>query len=577
MLNGAVWAPLVFMYLLRVARGVRPLASAVLAGTCLGVAWLSGHHQIPIFLTLAAAGIWIFLFLRHGAPDWKIAFLAAVSFVFEFGAGALQILPAREFGKLALRWVSAPEPVGWDDKVPYSVHATFSLHPVHLFGILMPGLGESVNPFIGVAAFALAGLGVALAWKSSEVKMCAALAAASVAYAVGENSVFQGFIYAVFPLVEKARTPAHAIAIFGAAAAVLAAFGVDFLFLDDDSPWKRRVQNTAAGFSIALGLTLMAILYAKRMEFDFDNRPMIAVLSGLALAALIYGWRSANLTRAQAMTMIALLVIFELGNEAGYQLVSSVANPGSMNFINQTVSNADIAAFLHSKPGPFRVETDLKDLGGNWGDYHDVDFTRAYEGVTINAFNTPTDGWNGQLLAGVRYFISKAPMNPSQREVFQGSSGLKVFENPEAFPRAWTVHRTVRYDVMPAAQAFMAEHHDELRTAAVVAGDPPQVSECDASSESARIVRYNPERVDIDAVTACQGLLILSDTYYPGWKATIDGNPAEIREVDISFRAVVVPRGFHRVTYLYRPQSVMWGGLLTFLSIAGALLLSRFR
>jgi len=58
MLNGAIWAPLVFLYLLRAVRGDRPLASACLSGAFLGVSWLSGHHQIPIFITLTAGAVW---------------------------------------------------------------------------------------------------------------------------------------------------------------------------------------------------------------------------------------------------------------------------------------------------------------------------------------------------------------------------------------------------------------------------------------------------------------------------------------------------------------------------------------
>src|SRR5208337_1817074 len=47
MVNGAVWAPLVFLFLLRIIRGYRRLASAALCGVCWGMSWLSGHHQVP--------------------------------------------------------------------------------------------------------------------------------------------------------------------------------------------------------------------------------------------------------------------------------------------------------------------------------------------------------------------------------------------------------------------------------------------------------------------------------------------------------------------------------------------------
>ena len=57
MINGLVWAPLVFLYMLRALRGERPVASAAASGAFLGVSWLSGHHQIPIFISLTVASM----------------------------------------------------------------------------------------------------------------------------------------------------------------------------------------------------------------------------------------------------------------------------------------------------------------------------------------------------------------------------------------------------------------------------------------------------------------------------------------------------------------------------------------
>ena len=62
----------------------------------------------------------------------RLAGLAVIACTFMFLTGALLLLPAREYGRLAKRWVSAPEPVTWNQAVPYSVHAAFSLSPVNL-------------------------------------------------------------------------------------------------------------------------------------------------------------------------------------------------------------------------------------------------------------------------------------------------------------------------------------------------------------------------------------------------------------------------------------------------------------
>ena len=60
MINGAVWAPLVLLFFLRAMRGERPVSSIAWSGAFLGVSFLSGHHQIPIFIGLTMAGVWIY-------------------------------------------------------------------------------------------------------------------------------------------------------------------------------------------------------------------------------------------------------------------------------------------------------------------------------------------------------------------------------------------------------------------------------------------------------------------------------------------------------------------------------------
>ena len=68
-------------------------------------------------------------------------------------------------------------------------------------------------------------------------------------------------------------------------------------------------------------------------------------------------------------------------------------------------------------------------------------------------------------------------------------------------------------------------------------------------------------------------MVVLSDTYFPGWRARVDGKAADIYEVNAAMRGVLVPAGLHTVTMRYRPASVIWGGLLTLVGILGAVVL----
>ncbi len=231
MLNGAVWAPLVFLFLFRAARGVRPLASAAFSGLFLGVSWLSGHHQVPIFLTLAAGGVWLYFLFEHGRIQWNRLAPLAVFLAFFLAAGALQMWPSYSYGRTAVRWVgSTHDPVGWNEPVPYNVHQQYSLNPVYLLGIVLPGFQDIASPYVGVVALSLAALALACWWKSKELRILFAVGVAGLFLALGKNDVFHGVLYSILPMFDKARTPATALYLFHFAIAVLIAFGLDALF-----------------------------------------------------------------------------------------------------------------------------------------------------------------------------------------------------------------------------------------------------------------------------------------------------------------------------------------------------------
>jgi hypothetical protein len=579
MMNGAVWTPLVFLFLLRAVRGVHPWASASLSGACIGMAWLSGHHQVPIFVTLAAAGAWLYYILISGRPDWRMARLAALAMVFGPLVGALQILPAQEYGRLAFRWAGARDHLAWDDVIPYYVHTQHAVVPLHLVGVLIPGYGENTGMFFGIVALALALIAITVWWKQHLVKFFAAVALGGLVYSLGGHSIFQGFIYAVVPFVEKARVPAMALLLFNAGFAVLAAFGVDALRGFDESTepsshWIRRINIGVAAFGVVTGVTVLAVLLAKRFQWDFDDRVVMTVLISILMAALLYAWRTQSLTHRQAVTLLTLLLLFEAGQQSSYSLADR-NDAGRRAFLDRSWGNQDIADFFHKQPGPFRVETQTPDIVADWGDFYNIDFPTAYTGVTVNSFSLHNllPAWN--KLVGSKYTLARGNTGPGQGEVFRGSSGIAVYQNSDVFERAWAVHEIVPVRDVEQGGAFLEAHVNELRSKAVILGAPaPQLAACPEAKETVFVSKYSPSNVSISADMGCDGMVVLSDTYYPGWYASVDGRPAQIYEVDIALRGVAVPRGSHVVTFRYRPRSVYWGAGLTLAGLLGAAVLT---
>ncbi|HWR50682.1 MAG TPA: YfhO family protein [Bryobacteraceae bacterium] len=568
MTNGTVWIPLVILFLLRAVRGRRPWSSAALSGTFAGVAWLSGHHQIPIFTGVTAAALWLFYAFRKRRAAWKIARLAAVALVFAALVGALQILPAYEYGNLALRWVGAEHPVGWQDPVPYAVHTELSLVPSALLGLLVP-IGHA-QAFIGMIVGALALLAIAARWRNRSVRVFVAISAIGLSLALGGFNVFHGMLYAVAPMFEKARTPSFAIVLFQFGAAVLAAFGLDALPGRRARRWPpgaTALMRKLAGGMAVIGALLyagsFAILLANRMEFPLDGKVVLSAAIALAAAALIAAAARGSLSRTSLIACAGMLMLIELSAASDFVFTPLAKAERFQKF----TSNQEVVDFLRRQPGPFRIDVDADSVPYNFGDWHELDQYNGYmaslpENVVRAGLLVPSQ----TQLYGVAYTITRKPEAPAGGQlVFQAGNGLKVYHHSNAFPRVWAVHRVSRMKSPEPAGDPKAE--------AFVPGQPPAVEAC-SGADDVRLIGRSSGRLNIVADLACKGMVVVSDNYFPGWKATVDGKPAEIHAAYLSLRGVVVPAGHHRIDMRYRPASVIAGAMLTALGLLLAAALS---
>lgn len=222
MVNGAVWTPLVFLFLFRAQRGIYPVASSLLSGFFLGIGWLAGHHQMNLYVTLAAGAMWLWFALRDGGIhlrriDVGVLKLAAASIALAVLASGFQTVPMAEYGRLAVRWSGTPEPLHFNETVPYTVLEQYAMHPSGLLGIFLPNFVRgAANPYMGAVALALGLLGAIAGWKDPAVRWLACLSLGGILFALGPNGLLHGILYAVAPMLDKARMPAAGTVVFSA-------------------------------------------------------------------------------------------------------------------------------------------------------------------------------------------------------------------------------------------------------------------------------------------------------------------------------------------------------------------------
>ncbi len=144
------------------------------------------------------------------------------------------------------------------------------------------------------------------------------------------------------------------------------------------------------------------------------------------------------------------------------------------------------------------------------------------------------------------------------------SGDVKVYERTGAPERAWLVHGIMPVADAKAAQAAIGDPAFRPRAQAVVEAPLARAQAAEAQAgEGVTLVDYRDERQSYRVQATETGLLVIADAWYPGWRATVDGQPAEILKANLLYRAVRIEPGDHEVVFEYAPQSWRIGVIIS--------------
>jgi hypothetical protein len=111
------------------------------------------------------------------------------------------------------------------------------------------------------------------------------------------------------------------------------------------------------------------------------------------------------------------------------------------------------------------------------------------------------------------------------------------------------------------ALAHMRSDEWDPRATAFVQGSADPIPEGPLEG-GAELLSHTPDRVTVRATASRAALLVLADNFSHGWRATVDGEPAEILRANHTFRGVVVPAGTSTVEFAFRPDRLRLGFFL---------------
>lgn len=153
-----------------------------------------------------------------------------------------------------------------------------------------------------------------------------------------------------------------------------------------------------------------------------------------------------------------------------------------------------------------------------------------------------------------------------------------AFKNKNAVPRVVLVPQYINEsDPQKILDVFFSKDFNPLKT--VILEESVAFKTKGSLIAEAKIIKYEPEEVIIKTKSNRNAFLVLSDNYYPGWKAYIDGKEVKLYRANYSFRSILVPKGTHNITFIFDPITFKIGvlGSLISIGIIGGILLLEIK
>jgi membrane protein YfhO len=578
-----IFLPMLFASVecLRIRPGRRAIALVALS-VALGV--LAGYPQ-GLALALALASAWA-LWRAHGA---------GVPFLWRFAAGvalgvslaAIQLLPFIEYTRLSAV-LAARE--AWMPPLSASFRSVISLLVPYYYGSPTGGdyWGEwnfnETAVSVGLAPWLLMPLALIARRPGVLFFSLMAIGAGLQLYGLGPELANAGSFVINFRVA-----PLLAFSL-----CVLGAIGMDTLLTEPDRPSLRQRAVVRIAF-----VAVVAVVF---LSFTADYATMRRL--GLAAVSPVrYVWFLTLFTTSAALCLIGLsrrgsAWAFAL---LGVQFVGLAPLALSYNPV------IDARLLYPTTPALVRLQQEVVEAPGrvlmapNLAMLYGLEGVAAYDGMTprhldeairpeTSALNLLGSGYVGEIsvfwspvrdLLGIRYILvppEVAVDRPGLSLRYHGADG-RIYRNEAALPRAFVVAEARCLDtaeVLKRIRARAVDFRREVLLTDCVDATPGDARSprTDASSPgTARIERYSADHVRISAESDRGGYLVLTDSWFPGWTANVDGRETRVERADHAFRAVKLGPGHHDVEFRYAPTSVRLGLALSALAaiVTGAL------
>ncbi len=567
------------------------IKSGCMLSIVLSFQWLAGHAQTAWYTAIMLAA-WVLWRLIGGADlkqALKIVAYVALAGLFAFALCAVQLIPTLEYTLHSYR----------ADTLDAEFALNYSFWPWRLLCLVLPGLFGSPAlgdywgygnywedaVYFGVLPFLLSVYAVISGWRNKSehrgtIRFLTVSGLGALVLALGRNTPVFPFLFQHVPTFNMFQAPARWNIVFVFSFALLAAFGIDRL----KKPTGRALYWIRLGTAGAGIIGVAAAASTKLLggiEASFVRAFIIAGIWFFASGILVLLKPDTPSLRwdllAGCIVLLDLLV-------ASHGLIPSVS-PSLFEDPSGTMKSlgSDHRVYMDAV-----VEDELKfewthrfDTYLNRDDWHlvreyglpnttlldDIPSANNFDPLLpqryvlwMNALEDTSSVHQTELLAlmDVRW---QAAVDPS------GDMSLIYREIPAAQRVRWISRAVIAPSYEHAFEMVMDETFDAQETVVLEWAFNTEEADRNEWGKASIVETDDPNMVLIKSIAPVDGWVVLSDTWFPGWKASVDDDPTQIYRADFLFRAVRIPAGEHQIRFEYRPSSVRIGFYLSLMAV----------
>ena len=611
---GAAWIPWVLLAVLSTlkeptTRNIRYWALAQ------GAQLLAGSAEMAT-LTLALTGLAAVTTCGPASRPSRLR-AAAVALGLAIALAAAVWIPAAELASRSAR-----------RQLPAASRTLWSLHPARLFEVASPvrwhesggapsplrSPPEPMPPFLpsvylGVVTLILAGVGLA---RPGRHRLWLGLAAAGAGLvALGPHTPVYGALVTLVPPLGFFRYPTKAWPAVGLAVSLLAGLGFDALRAGPAKRRERLLWSILGAAPLLLAAATLWLTLRAGLPGSGAIDPRLPAALGLALGAVAY--LAVMRGGAKVATALALLAVADLA--AAHHDLNKTTTAELLAyrppFVDALRGSDRSRVYVYDYTGirgradlylghePYVLASVPPELGlarsqvlsqrlypfpptaGRFGieGSFDLDARRLYPDFLSRlvlglraAEGTPSHlrllqaGAVSHVVALHQRGFEDLRLEKQLRTLFPEQ--LYVFSVPKPVPRAYAVS-SARFADDAEALRLLASGSIDLANEIVLSSSTRSVQRMGKTVPPAPSGReVLPDRVTLTIQMPTPGFVVLVDTWDPGWRATVDGQEAEVLRANLAFRAVAVPAGEHVVEMRYRPRSVLVGAAVSVAAVA---------